>query len=130
MKRTALVFLLLSGCAAQKCPQPCWKEISEMKQELALAQNKLQTQRTYITQLEEEIARQEIAVIQKEIGQVNKQEAAKQMLTHEEWLGFFYHQREILNEIIRSDLSCRSDAQEVLDQILILITQLSDQAFE
>ncbi len=130
MRKVFLICLLLTGCAAQKCPEAYRNEISEMKQELVLAQKKLMKQQTFVEQLEEEIARNEIELIQKEISQVNKQEAAKQLLSHEQWLAFFYQQREILNQIIHNNPTCRLVAQEVLDQILTLITQLSDQAYE
>lgn len=118
---------MLSGCTAQKYPVLSSRELSEMKQELVLAQKKLSQQKAYIERLEEEIARNEIAMIQKEIVQVNKHETAKQMLNHEQWLSFFYQQRETLNQIIQSHPACSGEAQEVLDQILTLITQLGDQ---
>jgi len=101
-----------------------------MKEELIHAQHKLQKQKIYVNQLEEEIAFHEIELIQKEIGRVNQQEVSRQLLSHEQWLSFFFQQREILNQIIRDHPTCRLSAQEVLDQILTLITQLSADVYE
>jgi hypothetical protein len=55
---------------------------------------------------------------------------ATQMLSHDEWLAFFYQQRETLDRIIKNTPACCSEAQKVLDEILILITQLGDQSSE
>jgi len=121
---------MLTGYAAQRCPEAYRNELAEMKKELALAQKKLLRQKAYVQQLEEEIARNEIALIQKEINQIDKHEIAKQILSQEQWLSFFYQQRETLNRIIRNNPTCRLEAQEVLDKILTLITQISDQVYE
>jgi hypothetical protein len=130
LTRLFLVFCLLIGCAAQRYSASSRSQIIDMKDELAMAQKKLLQQRAYVESLEEKIAKNEIALIQKEISQIQMHETAKKMLSPEEWLAFFYQQRETLNHIIKSCPACRSEAQEVLDQILTLITQLSDQAIE
>src|SRR5262245_54229693 len=126
MRKVLIVCLILSGCAAQKCPEACQDDISEMKQERALAQKKLIKQKDYVEKLQEEIARKEIALIRKEISQADQHDLAKRILSHER----FYQQREVLNQIIRDNPTCRAEAQEVLDKILTLITQLSEQAYE
>ena len=125
-----LIVFSLTCIAAQKHPETFRSDLIAMKDELALAKKKLLQQQAYIESLEVQIARNEIDLIQKEIGQVNKHEAAKKMLSHDEWLAFFYQQREILDHIIRNQPICRLEAQSVLDQILILITQISDQSLE
>lgn len=114
----------------QQCSAKSHHSLLEMKEELIHAQHKLQKQKIYVNQLEEEIAFHEIELIQKEIGRVNQQEVSRQLLSHEQWLSFFFQQREILNQIIRDHPTCRLSAQEVLDQILTLITQLSADVYE
>lgn len=99
----------------------------EMKQEHAHAQKKLERQRAYVDQLEKEIATLEIEQIQEEISQLNKESVTTHELTHEQSLALFCHQREILGGIIRNHPACRVHAQEVLDQILSLITQISNE---
>lgn len=113
----------LATCVSQKYPEENF--LGEMKRELAIAYNKLAKQKSYIDQLEEAIARHEIELIQKEIGTVDRK--STQLLSDEQWLAFFYQQRETLSQIIRDNRACRKEAQAVLDQILTLITQLSDQ---
>lgn len=105
-------------------------QLLDMKDELALAQKQLQQQRAYVENLEEKIARDEIALIHKEIGQIKRNQVATQMLSPDEWLAFFYQQRETLDRIIKNTPACRSEAQKVLDEILILITQLGDESNE
>jgi hypothetical protein len=129
-KRIFFISLFLASCSAQKCPDACRSDLISMKDELALAQKKLLQQQAYVESLEEQIARNEIELIKKEISQVNKQESAKKMLSHDEWLAFFYQQREILDHIIRYHPTCRLEAQGALDAILTLITQISDQSIE
>lgn len=115
----------LATFVSQKCPEENF--LAEMKRELATAYNKLAKQKTYIDQLEEAIARHEIELIQKEVQTLDRQATIKQFLSDEQWLAFFYQQRETLSQIIRDNRACRKEAQAVLDQILTLITQLSDQ---
>ena len=116
----------MSTCAAQKWSGQGSNALAEMKKELVIAQKKLQKQQTYVEQLEEEIAHLEIAIIQKELAQVNKEESSLLTLSHEQWLALFGQQREILGQIIRNNPACREEAQKVLDQILCLITLISD----
>jgi hypothetical protein len=130
MREVLSICLILIACSAQQYPETYRNTLSEMKRELANAQKKLLKQKAYVEQLEEEIARYEIELIQREISQVNKHEAAMQMLSQEQWLIFFYQQRETLNQIIRNHPACRLEAQAVLDQILILITKLGDQVYD
>lgn len=117
------LFLL---CGAQKYPHLSSRAIEAMKHELLSAQKKLAQQQAYIAQLEEEIAWQEIASIQWEIDQVNQTRKSQLSLSHQEWLALFQQQREVLGKIIRSYPACRLKAQEVLDEILLLTTELSD----
>ncbi len=121
MKKALLLALLVLTCAATRQDS----HLSEMKEELKSAQKKLVQQKAHVEHLQEEIARHEIALIQKEIALVDT--VALQILSEDEWFTFFKQQREILNRIIRSNLSCSAHAQEVLDKILTLITQVSDQ---
>jgi hypothetical protein len=130
MKNSLFILLFVLSVAAQKYPETCRKELNDMKQELNVAKKKLLQQKAFVEHLEEETARLEIELIQSEINQVNQQEVAKQMLSNEQWLMFFYQQRETLNRIIRNNPTCRLEAQAVLDQILTLITRLSDQTVE
>jgi len=104
--------------------------LNTMKGELVRAQQKLQKQQVFVMSLEEQIARYEIAMIQKEINQINIQEVAKKILSHDARVAFFAQQRETLDHIIRSYPACRIEAQVVLDRILTMITQLSDQSWE
>jgi predicted RNase H-like nuclease (RuvC/YqgF family) len=113
------LFLILVGFVTNR------RDLGDLKNELAQAQKKLEQQKIHIASLEEEIARLEIEKIQKELNQISKQEA-KKSLAHDQWLALFSHQRDILDKIIRSTPTYRSEAQAVLDQILTLITQLSD----
>lgn len=103
------------------------KGLKEMKEEYARAQKKLEKEQAYVYQLEKEIATLEIEQIQKEISQLIKESVVTHELTHEQRLALFCHQREILGGIIRNHPACRHHAQEVLDQILSLITQLSNE---
>ena len=100
------------------------------KKGLAKAKKELQRQHDYVHNLEEQIAFKEIEEIQKEIAKVNRHEVAQTNLTHEQWLDFFYQQRKVLNRIIHHHPSCRTHAQKVLDEILTLITELSDAALD
>lgn len=125
-KARPLLLILCLLCSAVGHSHNSHQVLAEMKKELAQAQKKLIHQKAYVEQLEQEIAHKEIERIQKELEDVNREEMIQQTLSHEQWFSFFDQQREILGQIIRNHPKWRSEALAVLDQILELITELSD----
>lgn len=97
--------------------------LNSLKKELDRAQKTLSETKKKVMQLEESIARREIDRIRGEISEIEK---AITPLNRAQYLSYFAEQREILSEIILRHQVCALDAQEVLDHILIFITQLSD----
>lgn len=102
------------------------QSLNHLKRELDEANKEVQRHTERVRQLEEAIARKEISRIQQEVNEVKKSDPGKLFLSTKESLAFFYQQREILGRIIRKYPTCRNEAQEVLDQILTLITEISD----
>lgn len=126
MKKILLFSLFLSSCTAHTFSEKYSGELTQMKQDIVKAKKTLERQQAYVDNLEDKLARHEINLIKKEIRDMDKKEIAKELLTPEQWSAFFFPQREILSQIIHDKPGCRAEAQELLDQILTLITQLSD----
>ncbi|MCH9626958.1 MAG: hypothetical protein S4CHLAM2_05900 [Chlamydiales bacterium] len=115
------ILVLVFTCSAR--PPHC---ISDLKRELCKAQKELATAESRVRKLEEAIAYQEIQQIEDEIKQVKATDAAMLLQSRELRLAFFSAQRETLATIIHDHPVCAVKAQAVLDQILTLITHVSD----
>lgn len=111
-------FLLLTGCVSnERLP----KSITILEKKLQDEKTRQSDSERKIMSLQIAIARQEIALIQEEISMMNESPSLLQEKEH------FALEREKLVEIIQNNPSCASDAQNVLDQILALITRLSNE---
>lgn len=134
MKRRVFlpIVMLAAGCmlCGAKGSMSSRRGLGELKRELAQAQKELSRTQTRINQLEEAIAQKEIQRIQEQIGKIEMQELTKLLQSREERLAFFSDQRETLSTIIRNHPICALEAQAVLDQILTLITHISDEAID
>lgn len=104
--------------------------INELKRELAIAQKEWAQAQARVAQLEEAIAQKEIQRIQEQIAKLEEGQLAALLHSRDQRLAFFYDQRETLSAIIRNHPMCALQAQAVLDQILTLITNLSDDLFD
>lgn len=105
----------------------CKGSLSSLKRDLKRAQKELHETQARIKQLQEAIAFQEIERIKGEIEKIEPKQLAQTLLTHEQCMNFFSEQREKLVTIIHCHPGCAARAQELLDQILTLITQISDE---
>jgi len=92
--------------------------IIEMKSDLQLAENELQVAHSKILHLKEAIARKEISRIQKEVETFDGND--------EERLDFLDLSRKNIASIMSEVPSCIIEAQSVLDEILIAITDLKE----
>ena len=122
-------WLLLSLFVAA-CNRGQYQNLSELRNELDTAKERLTSAHAHVINLEEEIAKREIAKIRMEVEQIQGEEPQQTSLTREERLAFFTEQREILAQIIKGNLSCSTDAQTVLNQILTYITEMGDTSSE
>ncbi len=115
------IFVLVFTCSARP-PH----SVSDLKRELDKAQKELSVAQKRVKKLEEAIAYQEIQQIEDEIKKVDAADAATLLQSRELRLAFFSTQRETLATIIHDHPVCAVKAQAVLDQILTLITHVSD----
>ncbi|MCC5831847.1 MAG: hypothetical protein JJU12_02245 [Chlamydiales bacterium] len=100
--------------------------LNELKRELASAQKELVQAQDRVSQLEEAVAQKEIQRIRDQVAKLEEGQLAAILHSREQRLSFFHDQRETLSTIIRSYPTCALQAQAVLDQILTMITHLSD----
>lgn len=98
----------------------------ELQSELKKANKELAQVETKIHQLQERLAIQQIKVIQKEFDKSKEKLRSSDFASEEKTHSLFHEERLLLAEIIEKVPSCAHDAQHVLDQILSLITLLSD----
>ncbi|MCP5470030.1 MAG: hypothetical protein H7A36_05955 [Chlamydiales bacterium] len=90
-----------------------------MKKELYTAEKELQSAHAKVLQLRETIAKKEIARIQNEVKGLEG--------TIEEKLDFLDLSRKNISSIMNEVPTCICEAQEVLDEILVAITELKEQ---
>ncbi len=100
--------------------------LPELKRDLSHAQTELTHAQSRVLRLEEAIAEKEVQRIREQLEKIEEGQLAALLHSQEEVLAYFYDQRETLSTIIRSHPTCSHHAQEVMDQILTLITHLSD----
>lgn len=106
------------------------QSLSKLKRDLVKAQRDLIMAQNRVKKLEEAVAHEEIKQIEKELGRVDLEKLSKLFHSREGRLAFFADQRETLATIIHNHPACAYEAQNVLDQILILITHISDEAMD
>ncbi len=123
MRKVLLIAVWVVACSASTHKQG----LTGLKRELSQAQRELSMAQMRVLELEEAIAYQEVARIEHQIQKIVTEETTKLLHSREERLAFFHDQRETLVNVIRSYPTCAPRAQEVLDQILTLITQVSDE---
>lgn len=125
---TIMLLVGLGLCAARPVSTRCG--LNELKRELTLAQRELSQAQARVSQLEEAIAQKEIQRIQDQISKLEEGQLAALLHSREQRLAFFSDQRETLSAIIRKHPICAIQAQAVLDQILTLITHISDEIID
>lgn len=117
-----LLALIVAGCSSLRP----YDSLTELKSALDTAQGDLATARQKVEELEKQIAQAEISRIQYEIQEFQNNALANLSLSSKEKHSFFSEQREILARIIRNHSNYATDAQQLLDQILTFITEMSD----
>lgn len=92
--------------------------LNEMKRDLRLAEKELEVAHTRVLHLRETIARKEIAKIHQEIAEFEGDDDAR--------LDFLDLRRKNISAIMNEVPSCIEEALEVLDELLIAITELKE----
>lgn len=123
---TLIIAIGLTSCAA-KAPVSYKHGLTELKHDLSKAEKELSVAQKRVMKLEEAIALHEIRRIENEIGKIAAEEMAELLRTRKQRLAFFSNQRETLATIIHKYPECAFQAQAVLDEILTLITHISDE---
>ncbi|MCH9611264.1 MAG: hypothetical protein S4CHLAM81_08000 [Chlamydiales bacterium] len=116
MRRVLYLSLLLIA------PLEARHSLCEMKRDLQLAEKELEEAHSKVLHLRETIARKEIARILKDLDYVSG--------NFEERLDFLDLCRKNLSSIMNEVPSCIGPAQEVLDEILVAITELKESQLE
>jgi hypothetical protein len=98
----------------------------ELQGELKRANKELKQVESRVRHLQEKLAAQQIKFIQREIELFKGQIDALDLASEEKTLSLFHEERALLAEIIQKVPMHALEAQHVLDQILSLITLLSD----
>lgn len=111
--RTQLLLVFLAAL-----PAYARDSLSEMKRDLRHAEKELQIAQSRVLHLRESIARKEIARLQHEIKEFRG--------TEEERLDFYEQSRHSISSIMNEVPNCLDEAQKVLDQILVKITELKE----
>ncbi len=140
--RHIILFVLLASCSYQTEPTPldsAWTQkelpvskqkqrISYLQKKLDLAQKSLQKAQDEEGRLIEEVQEAKLVLIAKQIDayerQIDQNPHRYASLLQPEMGNLFLQEREELDALIRSGASLQ--AQALLDRILRLITQLSD----
>jgi len=125
---TIMLAVWLTSCAAK--PVSYRSGLTELKRELNHAQIELSNAQSRVMKLEEAIAQKEIKRIEEQIGKIGEGEMIALLHSREQRLAFFSDQRETLSTIIHNHPVCAIRAQDVLDQILTLITHISDEVID
>ena len=101
---------------------------AELQVELTKAKKELVKAEKRVHLLEEKLARSQIREIEKALHASRREEASLvEQVTCDSVYALFHDERTLLAEIIQKVPSCSEEAQKVLDEILTLITALSDQ---
>lgn len=132
--KALLILLFLTSCVLLQTSDEFTQVLppTKQKQKIALLEKKLQRAEKEQKKVEEEVGRlsnavkeAQIALIQKQIEDYRK--AHPQKLDPEEVVSFFLKEREILHGMVLDGPSFTAfEAQKVLDQLLEMITELSD----
>lgn len=101
-------------------------DANELKNELKKASKELKQVELKVHQLQEKLAFQQIKVIQRELEYFKDEIDKIEVVSEEKMHALFHQERALLAEIIKKIPPCASEAQNVLDQILSVITLLSD----
>lgn len=127
MKAIFFTTVLLSACAG---PHIASNELSprKQKQRIALLQKKLDVAQEdsekahrHVSQLEGELRAAKLSLIRKQLGEYEKKQRPLEASS------LFAKERELLHELIQGgSASLAREAQDLLDRILRLITELSD----
>lgn len=98
----------------------------DLKADLRHAERQQEVLAQHITGLKEEIARREMTSIRLQLGQARTCLEVKKDAPKPQELAYFIQQRAVLNHIIDTLPGCRSEAEQLHEELLSFITDLDN----